>query len=366
MQRIIRVISINLGLIIGALVVAEIIFGNWIFGPNYSVLNVPRNETRYFDVSEFIKPGKVVVYTRDQYGLRGDYGSNPANIDILVIGGSTTNERFLDDRETWVAQLQEQFKAAGDDLVVTNAAIDGQSTRGHIKAFDLWLSKIPKLRPRYVIGYLGINDVAVGTGVNKFDEMQSPDVSRRMRQYIMNHSVFYTQFRRIRGSLVARQTRLMHGANAQITGVWMPVSEWTNPENLRSNISQKLDDYKRRLQVLSSRIKRLGAEPIYVTQRRGDYRFVNGELETLVQENQVTDEFVPSDKNLVQMSLFNEVTLAFCRERKLYCIDLAENIDLNSRDFYDAVHTLPSGSTKISNYIFTHFRRYLKQDGTGT
>ena len=105
----------------------------------------------------------------------------------------------------------------------------------------------------------------------------------------------------------------------------------------------------------------MGAEPIYITQPRGDYRFFKGELETLVQENQVTDDFVPSDASLVQMSLFNEVTLAFCRERELYCIDLAGNIDLNSSDFYDAVHTLPSGSTKIADYIFTHFRRYLKQ-----
>ena len=30
MQRIIRVISINLGLLIGALVLAEIVFGDWI------------------------------------------------------------------------------------------------------------------------------------------------------------------------------------------------------------------------------------------------------------------------------------------------------------------------------------------------
>ena len=366
MQRFTRVLSINLGLIIGALVVAEIIFGNWIFGPDYGVLNIPRNETRYFDVSEFIKPGKVVVYTRDQYGLRGDYGADPANIDVLVIGGSTTNERFLDDRETWVFQLQRKFMAEGFDLVVTNASIDGQSTRGHIRALDLWLSKIPELKPKYVIGYLGINDVVVGSDTAKFDKMRSPNISRQIRQYIMNHSVFYNQFRRIRGSFVARRTKLMHGANAQITGVWMPVSEWTDPETLRSNLSQKLYNYKRRLQVLSSRIKRLGAEPIYVTQRRGDYRFINGQLETLVQENQVTDNFVPSDKGLVQMSLFNEVTLTFCRERKLYCIDLAENIDLNSRDFYDAIHTLPSGSTKISEYIFTHFRRYLKQEREGT
>ena len=365
-QRIGRVIYINLGLIIGALVAAEIFFDNWILGPDYDSLNVNRDKTSYFDVSEFIKPGKVVTYKRDQFGLRGYYGASPANIDVLVIGGSTTDERFLDERETWIAQLQGKFMAAGHDLAVTNAAIDGQSTRGYIRAFDLWLSNIPKLKPKYVIAYLEINDVAVVTGIGKFDDMRSPSVSRQMGQYIMNHSDFYDQFSKIKESLVARWTTLMHGANAQITGLWMPVSKWTSREIMSINISQKLDDYNRRLQALSFRIKKLGAEPIYVTQPRGDYRFIDGELEVLVQENQVKGDFELSHQTLVQMFPLNEVTLAFCRDRKLYCIVLAGNIDLTDNDLYDDLHTPPSGSKKIANYIFTNFRRYLKQKGSGT
>jgi len=360
MQRIIRIISINLGLLIGVLILAELIFGNWIFGPDYSVLNVPRNETRYLDVSEFIKPGKVITYTRDEHGLRGDYGGDPAKIDVLVIGGSTTNERFLHDQETWVAQLQERFKANGTDLKIINAAVDGQSTRGHIRAFDLWFPNIPSLKPKFVLAYVGINDVAVGADRDKFDEMQSPDVYRQMRQYIMNHSILYNQFRRIRGSFVAQRTRLMHGGNAYRTGVWVPVTDWVDQEKLRSEHAQALRNYQRRLRTLTSRIKRFGATPIYVTQRRGDYRFLEGELEVLVQEAQVTETFKPTDRQLALMTLFNDVTLSMCREMKLTCVDLDGDIEFGIGDFYDAFHTMPSGSAKVADFLYERLKDVVK------
>ena len=181
-HRIRRIIRINLILIISLFILAELIFGNWIFGPDYNLLNVPRNETRNFDVSEFIEEGKVITYTRDQHGLRGKYGGDPANIDILVIGGSTTNERFLDDRESWVAQLQERFHRVGRKLIIVNAGVDGQSTRGHIAALDLWFPNVPALKPRHIIGYLGINDVVVGKNREQYDDMQSPEFSRQFRQ----------------------------------------------------------------------------------------------------------------------------------------------------------------------------------------
>jgi len=360
MQRLIRIFLINLGFIVGGLILAELIFGNWIFGPDYSVLNVPRNETRYFDVSEFIKRGKVTTYTRDEHGLRGTYGGDPAEIDVLVVGGSTTNERFLHDQETWVAQLQERFKASGKDLRIINAAVDGQSTRGHIKAFDLWFLNIPGLKPKFVIAYVGINDVAVGADRNKFDEMQSPDAFRQMRQYIMNHSILYNQFRRIRGSFVAQRTRLMHGGNAHRTGVWIPVTDWVDQVTLREEHAQALRNYQLRLRTLTSRIKRFGAKPIYVTQRRGDYRFVDGELEVLVQPDQVTDTFKPSDRTLAVMSLFNEMTLSICAEMKLTCIDLDGDIELGGRDFYDAVHTMPSGSAKVADFLHERLKGVLR------
>jgi lysophospholipase L1-like esterase len=357
MKRFGRIIGINAGLIVIVLVAAELIFGNWIFGPSYSILNVPRNETRYFDVSEFISPGKVITYTRDEHGLRGDYGGNPANIGILAIGGSTTNERFLDDTETWVQQLQKALKAAGRNVSVVNAAVDGQSTVGHIAAFDLWFPNIPRLRPDIVLAYVGINDVAVGDSREQYDTMQSPEHSRQLRQYIMNHSVLYNQFRRIRGMFVAQRTRLMHGANSYRTGTWKPVNDWVGEEKVKEELGPALTEYRKRLRTLASRIRRFGAQPVYVTQPRGDYRYDDGELNALVQKG--AGEKI-SNRGLLTMQLFNDVTLAVCGELSLRCIDLAGELEFGPRDFYDSVHTMPSGSRKIARFLARNLGNSLK------
>ena len=77
-KSILRIVGINFGLIVSVIVLVEVIFGSWIFGPDYGVLNIPRNEIRHFDVSEFIEPGKVITYTRDRYGFRGGYDGEPS------------------------------------------------------------------------------------------------------------------------------------------------------------------------------------------------------------------------------------------------------------------------------------------------
>ena len=45
------------------------------------------------------------MYKRDNYGLRGDY-NKISDIEIAAIGGSTTDERWIDDKLTWTYLLQ--------------------------------------------------------------------------------------------------------------------------------------------------------------------------------------------------------------------------------------------------------------------
>ena len=91
MKKIWKIIAVNSALIAAVLIVAELIFGSWIFGPDYGVLNIPRNTVRYFDISGLYPANDLATYTRDRYGLRGKY-DKPGDIDVLVMGGSTTNE----------------------------------------------------------------------------------------------------------------------------------------------------------------------------------------------------------------------------------------------------------------------------------
>ena len=152
----------------------------------------------------------------------------------------------------------------------------------------------------------------------------------------------------------------MHGSNAVRTGKWVPVLEWTNRSQLKSDLNENLQSYRKRLRVLASRITRFGAMPIYVTQRRGDYRFQDGQLQKMIQNDSASSETETSDLGMLQMSLFNEATLSICQELKITCIDVGADIELEPIDFYDSLHTMPSGSAKLAEFLFDELKDVLK------
>jgi len=354
MKAFLRITLINIGVLLAAIVVAEAIFGNWIFGPSYGLMNLPRNERRLIDVSQFVPDSGIIRYTRDEYGLRGEYGRNLTNIDVLAMGGSTTNERYVTDDETWVAQLQGQFRAHGKSVIVVNAAIDGQSSVGHINALTQWLPKIPGLRPKYLIFYLGINDVAVNDATpTQFDQIASPSRSRRIRQYLANHSAIYNLYRTVRGMIQAERAQLMHGSLMRSIARWVPVTKHIDPEEMRRADGPLLDAYAVRLKTLSALTRQMGAKPIFVTQTRADFKIQDGKLFTLVMPNR-NGHFASegSDTALVRLQLFNATTLAACAELNLTCVDLATKIDFAEEDFYDAIHTTSAGSKKIAALLY--------------
>ncbi len=360
-KKILSVFFINFLLTLLVVIVAELIFGNWIFGPKYSVLNIPRNENRYFDVSNVMGLANDILYTRDKHGLRGTYGDDPKSIDILVIGGSTTDEQFIDNPATWVQQLEKQFQDNGNNLTFVNAGIDGQSTRGHALAFELWFPNIPNLRPKYVIAYIGINDTTLGPERSLYDSMKSDQFFRRARYFIMNHSALYNQFRRIRGMLRAHRAQVIHGTTGMANGKWLPVNEMVDIDILRKSISLELKAYKNRLLKLISLIKAYGATPIFVTQTRGDFRFYKARLFSWIPSNQDNPHNITSF-NFHKLKLFNQVTLSVCRAIQISCINLGEEIKFTDGDFYDSIHTTPSGSYKIATFLYDKLRLMVNKN----
>ena len=129
MKGLLKVLGVNLAVLAGGLLVAELVFGSWLFGDDYGHMNIPRDVHRTFDVTGLYAGGGTITYTRDEHGLRGPYG-DPSAIDLLAIGGSTTNQLYLDDAQTWLARLRDDLARAGTPRVIVNAAVDGQSTRG--------------------------------------------------------------------------------------------------------------------------------------------------------------------------------------------------------------------------------------------
>ena len=344
-----RVVVINLGILFVLVVVAELVFGHWLSGPQYGAMNLARNVDRYFDTANLYEGGNRIHYSLDENGLRGTY-SDPSKIHILTIGGSTTKQLYIDDRETWQTRLQDLFAVAGQPATVVNAAVDGQSTRGHIAVFDLWFPQIPNLRAQHVLAYVGINDEALHDA-QQYDSMEPGDALRRIRYWIANKSAVYHLYRTVRGMTTAYGMQLVHG-QAPVKGMtwakYMPVTDPVEPDGARKT---DLESYRERLKVLAGRSRDFGAEPIFVTQPTAQFKIKDGWVWVPVLESG------PSPAPFRTIAQFNQATMETCRELGALCLDLAREVEFTEEDFYDRVHNTPPGTRKIADYLFSKLKQ---------
>ena len=101
--------------------------------------NILRNFVFEYDLDDLYPsiPNKV-LYIRNEYGLR-DNCDHPSEIAILTIGGSTTDQRYVEFSSTFQTVLQKRLtQEIGYFGCITNAGVDGHSTWGHLFAFKNW------------------------------------------------------------------------------------------------------------------------------------------------------------------------------------------------------------------------------------
>ena len=351
-----RVIAVNLGLVAAVLLGAELIFGTWLFGPSFGALNIPRDVVRNFDVRAFRDADGPVLYSRDRWGLRGRYEA-PSSIGILAVGGSTTNEMYVADGETWTDRLGQRFARANIRLSVVNAGTEGQSTVGHIRNFETWFPLIPELKFRYLLAYIGVNDMALGPRgadpiQDAFDRIESPDRLRRFRQTLANNSALYRLWRTARGVREARVADVVHARIDHAGRAWIEAPE-PAVESPAGNdeLARRIDGYRSRVAELIRRARATGAEAIIVTQTRSNWRREGGKLLFARKP-----DGAPDISSYRETTLFNRAAMAACREANAICLDLGAEIEFRPGDFYDHVHTTPAGSARIAEYLFARLK----------
>lgn len=340
--RIMKIVLINLLLCIVFLIPIELYFGTWFSGEG-AIARFDSQPNFFQKIKSPSYPGgRIIIYRRDKYGFRGG-PVNPATIDVLAIGGSTTNERFLDENDTWTAVLQRLLRAAGCPVTIANAGIDGYSTAGNIASFHGWFDRIPGLRPRVVLVYLGINDAVADP--RKIDFLGSQRYLSHWRQiehFVAAHSALHRLLALVRGALRAHAARLGYNETPApaAAGRWRPASL---PPGFAAVVARKVSAYRFPLAELNRLIRQFGAQPVYVTQVRGDGRLVDGEWQ----------EIVGSDgaRQGAALAAIDDATLAFCRKTGEICIDLARRAGLKPEDFSDYIHLSPAGAARVGRFL---------------
>lgn len=339
------------GVLLAGLLVLELAFGNWLQPNRMNRLNLLRDAALTYDARALYPEGNTrITYTRDRYGFRGAYTS-PSAIDILTIGGSATDQRYISDDETWQEVLRRTLASQGKRVSVVNAGVDGQSTVGHLRNFDWWFPEVPGLKPRFHLFYLGVNDFHTRAA---YDELVAgPSIWTTVRE----SSAFYGLYLKLRGMY-----RALVVARVGHTAVDFSAIQWTDQPRVSDHAAVAREPaarYEERLRLLLKRSTEAGARPVCVTQASRYFRVDRGGVTGVTQPIQVGAAEVNGVDYFHLIEHFNRATLAVCNQFGGIALDAAGEVPWTDADFYDFIHNTPQGARKLGEYLAAKLRPYL-------
>lgn len=304
--------------------------------------NILRNFEYQYNIKNLYESDiSTVDYVRNNYGLR-DNCSSVDKIEILTIGGSTTDQRYVSFEETYQAVLQNRLIELNPNFgCVTNAGVDGHSTLGHIFSFEHWFPLIPKLKPSYVLFYVGINDVKFNhTKGNPGFDYNKKTLKTWLKQFEIVQRLLPI-YRYIFHSNNLGDVYASHNGFGYTAENYTEVS-LNETTDLLSRENSKA--FKIRFKILLNYAEQMGATPLCVTQ---PHRYVLDIDNTRYGVPSVIgNEFSGLDYDYSLQRLY-EVMSELCGEN---LIDLY-NFNFKNEHFYDGVHTTGLGSVAIGNLI---------------
>jgi len=339
------------------LIAFELIFGLWLKNDPWAVaesLNIIRNRTIFYDVRNLGYQDKPVVYTRDGYGLRGSC-KDLALAKIVTVGGSTTDERYISEGQTWQDVLQEKIRSKlhSDSFCIANAGVDGHSTFGHIQSFRYWFPLVDGLKPDYYLLYIGLNDAGFRFEQNRdYESRQNASMGERFKAAIRRNSALYRLVRLGESQLETRKVDFAgHFRIVKSRELYKSVR---NTDGVEQLILENTKRFENRLQVILRQIESTGAKAICVSQPHAlAWDFGDGPRGVESAFEFRGQKYNGLDLRASILSI-NRSMETLCKKSGGYYIDLAmEPFAID--DFYDFTHMTPEAEKKVAEYLFRNF-----------
>lgn len=345
-MRLLRTIAINAAVLVVLLVLVELVGGSWFKNDPMASFNIPRTKTVYFDPSIlYANGGAQIRYTRDANGLRGSCIATPRDVEVLTLGGSTTDQRYITDTATWQEVLQRAWQAQQVNICIANAGVDGHSTYGHIKGMEEWLLPMQDLAPKYVVFYIGLNDIYL-ENETVHDHAFKRTVKRNWKQ----RSILYQALVHWLGRGKQGVNELGHG------GANLHNLEYTDKgllleTELEALLQGKMEAYLQRLEKLIALSEEMGAQPVFISQPSFRYKV----LDSLVVGTAAVEEKWEVQCNGVDFYKMhmhmNEVLAQVATRHEAKYIDMSQKGIWLENDFYDFMHMTPQGAEKLGKAI---------------
>jgi lysophospholipase L1-like esterase len=307
--------------------------------------NILRNFEFSYNISNLYSSDvKVADYVRNKFGLR-DNCTSTDDIEILTIGGSTTDQRYVPFQSTYQYMLEKRLKEVDENFgCVSNAGVDGHSTWGHIFAFEKWFPLIPNLQPKLIILYVGINDAnftRVATPNYGFDTNNKKGLKTFLKNFEIVRAllpIYRFSWQKI---IKPSEPHVGHAPKLYLENDYTITN--MNEKTVVLSKKNALAFETKMIKILRE-VKRSNAIPICVTQ---PHRYINIKDDRMYGiPNVLGDKFSGIDFDFSIRQL-NAVLIDLCGDMT---IDLY-NHNFSNHHFYDGVHTTSTGSQEIGEII---------------
>lgn len=322
-----------------------------------------------------IMPGisGTTTFTTDELGFRTTseiaYLKKPEKtIRIFFVGGSTTEQLYVDNAKEFVGLLQGKLNnylnknASSYQSEAINTGRSGLLSVDHLRM----ARELEKYKPDYMVFMMGINDLGAflrtkGAAADLKHYYGSKD--RQTWRYIITRSqvlrlLFHT--RAVAISLVKGE--VMDKAGQQYSKKRKIRAE--SPEiSLEEDLKGVPQYYYENIVLISDFLKKSGIQGIFLTQQTMWFKNMSAQLDALLwmTPSDVQFKYETGELDALMEKYNNVLRHAAEQNSNIDLLDLSKLLPKDTTVFYDDVHFNDSGAEKISELLLNYFMEQFKR-----
>jgi lysophospholipase L1-like esterase len=323
-------------------------------------------------------------FTTNAWGLRGDeFGADSAEYRILVIGGSTSEMRYLDDSLAWPQLTRRALGATPDgrDVWMGSAGRSGMNARDHVVQVQYLVPQLPRIDA--VVVLVGINDMTLALSDTLYRApapITDPAAAQRQlgRAFTQvpngviepepwrNRVALYRLYLRVRQALASAR-----GRDPRIQDNFgFAYERWRSFRRRAERViaeppdlTAALAEYRRNLHAIVDRAAAHGVRLVLMTQPSLLREDLAPEEERRLWLGGVGDfqrgtssVYYAAAALARSLAPFNAALLEVCAARGVGCIDLAAAVPRDTTMFSDDVHFTEAGSRRVAEVLAAWWR----------
>ncbi len=343
----------------GIFLLVQTLSSPYIIDENYKTL--PPNFYQLVDIKAGISGIQgLQLITTDNMGFRVtkkiDYDSKK-NYRIFAIGGSTTEQIYLDDKKTWTHLLQERLcDYFNFEIEVINTGVAGIRVCHKLAT----LKKVIRHNPDLIIFLVGIND----WNWHIKEHFKEGHTENKIRnKFLLRNTMIGKFLNTIKNAIIELEVR-------DKSNIIIDYGEYYTKQ--RGSLSRKktfcykpdavVPEYKCIMNEISSVCHNSEVDCLFITQPTGYHieasqEFKNGFWMTPPNCNYTLD----FDSMTHITSLYNNYLIEFSKNNKHFFCDIVPGLDPSYDIFYDDCHFNEKGAIHVADLLFSCIMTVIKQ-----